>query len=273
MIKLDVLVRAGKILLKNKQEKFECCKEEKILIMGNGPSLKELELEKVLNSVDKVICVNWFPIKEDLFIKIKPQYLCLADPTFFYESNEHEEKKDALFRVLAAVDWRLDVICPIGCKLPVNNSNIKYRWINQNTYISQSDSELTHFLYKHNLANFGMQNVVLEALYYAISTQSNEVFLAGVDMSEFKGLYVAEDNYIYLESKHSYGTELVKIDNGGFFKKGELFKLLLCYQKMFEQFYYAQKYANYMNVKVYNLSPYSFIDVFEKNTDYYRKED
>ena len=47
-------------------------KNNDVLILGNGPSLNDIELEKVLCKCDEIACVNFFPTKDKRFFDIKP---------------------------------------------------------------------------------------------------------------------------------------------------------------------------------------------------------
>lgn len=251
-----------------KREKFIQEPEKSVLIMGNGPSLKNTDIDKILECDPYVCCVNFFPAKDERFMKIKPQFLCLFDPIFFKDAPASEEKKKELFDVLEKVDWPLKIVCTQGHELPVKNSYISYAHIAGYPFVGNGLERMRHFLYRKNLTNAGLQNVMIGAGYYFISKKVKEIYLTGLDMSEFKMLYVGEDNEVYLATQHHYGSEKIKHSDLGIIKKGEFYKLLGCYVTMFEQFYGLEKYARAQGVKVYNLSPESYVDVFEKKTEF-----
>lgn len=255
-------------LVSGSREKFVEEPDKKVLIMGNGPSLNHTDIEKIIDQDTYVVCVNFFPTKDERFFKIRPQYLCLLDTVFFQYAPRHEEKKAELFEILEQVDWPLKIICAQGYTLPVKNSNISYSWMNGYSFPGMNIKSIRYYLYRHNLVNCGMQNVVIGAGYYFVSKKVREIFLAGVDMSEFKQLTIGEDNEIYVLTQHSYGEERIKYSDTGIFKKGDFCILLGCYVKMFEQFRCLSEYAEAQGVKIVNLSPASYIDVFEKSVDY-----
>lgn len=259
-------LRAGK------RERFVEETDKEVLILGNGPSLNDVDIERIIDGNTDVVCVNFFPIKDQRFFEMKPQYLCLLDPVFFQKSATAEDKKAELFETLEKVDWPMKIICIQGRKLPVNNQNISYSWINGRGFTGMSLKSFRYFLYRKNLTNCGMQNVVIGALYYFVSKKVRRIYLAGVDMSEFKQISIGEDNEIYILTQHSYGEEKIKYSDTGILKKGDLYILLRCYVTMFEQFRCLQEYAMAQNVEVLNLSPNSYIDVFEKNAEYLVKK-
>lgn len=255
-------------LLSGKREKFVEEPDKSVLIMGNGPSLANTDIEKILEKKPYVACVNFFPAKDKRFMEIKPEFLCLFDPIFFKQTPSSEEKKKELFDILEKVDWPLKIICTQGHRLSVQNENISYAHIASYSYYGEGLRKFRHFLYRHNLTNCGLQNVMIGAGYYFVSKKMKEIYLAGLDMSEFKMLYVGEENEVYVAAQHHYGNEKIKHSELGLFKRGEFYKLLGCYVTMFEQFYGLEKYAKSQGVKVYNLTPESYVDVFEKRTDF-----
>lgn len=247
-----------------------------VLVLGNGPSLNNVDIEKLVfleeGELD-IVCVNYFPSKENIFWKIKPQYLCLIDSVYFEKNEIFENDNKELFDVLERVDWDIKIICFCKNTIPVKNEHITYEWISAKSLYRVSLPKFRHFLYKKNLVNCGAQNVIIAALYYFVTKNSNCIYLAGVDMSEFKFLFIDEDNNILVESTHSYGVEKVNCLDHKVVKKGEFYKLLGFYTRMFEQFSILSEYARLQKVKIYNLYKNSYIDVFEKISFYDKESD
>ena len=100
-----------KTILEGTREKFSLEPDKKVLIMGNGPSLKDIDLDKLMVEVTDIVCVNYFPLKDENFFIIKPKYLCILDPVFFEKSTDStDEKKIQLINLLEKVDWTLKII-------------------------------------------------------------------------------------------------------------------------------------------------------------------
>lgn len=251
-----------KTIWRGKRTKFKK-KNIDVLIIGNGPSLIDIDLEKIIKKSDEIACVNFFPAKDNRFMKIKPEYLCLLDPVFFDEKRNTEQKQ-LLCNVLERVDWQLKIICHQKCKLPINNGYISYEWINSNDFYGIGLEKFRIFLYRNNFANCGQQNVVIGALYYFISQRVRQIYLAGVDLTAFRDIVVDEENNVFVEQRHHYEDSRRVLIDPKSWKKGELYKYIACFQTMFEQFYYVARYAEVQDVKIYNLSLNSFVDVFEK---------
>lgn len=263
------IVMALRTIFGGKYDKIPIEPDRSVLIMGNGPSLKETDIEKIAKSVTDIVCVNFYPLKDDKFFVLKPNYLCLIDPVFFKANAEKtEQKKVELLNQLEKVDWKLTIITKQNRKLPIKNPNISYTYLNSNVLPGKYAEKFKYFLYRKNLLGFGSQNVVIGASFYFVIKKSKVILLAGVDMSEFKMLQVDQNNEVYVNAQHHYGKETIKHSEMGLIKTGEFYKLLNCYVKMFEQFYFLEKFADSQGVKIYNLSPNSFIDVFEKDNQY-----
>lgn len=254
-------------LLIGKTSRFEEEPDKTIFVIGNGPSLNDTDLKIVAESGFDIVCVNSFPERHNEFWVLKPRYLALFDPLFFVSPGEAGYEA-GLFDVLEKVDWEMKVLVPQGVVLHVQNPYLQLEYVNNQTVCSEFMGKYLDWFYKRNLLDIGKQNVMVGVCYYFISKKVKQIYLTGVDMSEFKQLYVDEKNCMYVERLHSYGTEREYVT---WVEQGEFHRLLLLYQKMFQQFYYIAQYAKRQNVKVENLSLNSYIDVFEK-ADKFRKE-
>lgn len=254
-------------VLKNKGSIIEREPEKEVIILGNGPSFNDIDIEKVRESGMDIVCVNFFPAKNEKFFEMRPQYLCLFDP-IFYEESSAQERVDELFRILERVDWKLKILCFAGREPKINNSNIEYVKIAYPVLSSEYMTGLLYRLYDKNRICLGAQNVVIAAGSYFVEKRVKHIYYAGIDMSEFKGLYVDEECRIYVDYTHSYGSERLY---SNVVKKGEFYKLLGMYQRMFLEFHHLRKYADRCGVSFTNLSDESYVDVFPKDTKLFHK--
>ncbi len=238
-----------------KEEKFD-----KVLIIGNGPSLNKINFYDYIDDKTAVCCVNWFPVKDERFYILKPNFMCFMDPAFF-EERKNSENKEKLLKILDDVDWEMTIIIPKCASFKLDNSYIKIFKLNERELYCDHLDNVRYYIYKHNYANCGIRNVILGALDYFISCNYQTVFLCGIDMNEFTQYHVDINNKIYVDYVHSYGLERKYITSDS---DKHMHDYLFMYQEMLEQFYYIEKYAKHENVKVYNLSINSFVDVFEK---------
>lgn len=266
---LKALFEALKLKIKREPSIFTKDYNKKVLILANGPSVKNIDLDRLLENVDDVVCMNWFALNEELFRKIKPSYYCFADYVFFTKQEDSfSERRNRLYDILLQVDWEMKIMCPCGTRLPIENKNFSYVWVNNNIFYGDKLTKVAHYLYDRNLASCGMSTVALCPLYYFISNNAAKIYIAGVDMSEFKEYVINERNEIYVETKHFYDTKLIRRDGIGGIEIGEFYKLLASYARMLEQFHHVSVYAKYRGVEVANVSVDSFVDVFPKDSSF-----
>ncbi len=260
-ILLKSIYKTARTLSRGERIKFSETPGQEVIILGNGPSLNEIDLQEVARHGMEIACVNYFPTKNEEFWRVKPKYLVLFDPGFYLKGESMPPEVKKLMVLLEKVDWELRIVGIQGETLPIKNENIIYEPVNTSELYSDRLSKYLDALYKRNILNVGQQNVVIGAGYYFVCKRVKHLYYAGIDMSEFKYLFVDENNEIYTDAVHNYGTTRHRCT---VVNKGEFYKLLRMYQRMFEQFYYLARFAERQNVPVTNLSINSYVDVFEK---------
>lgn len=255
-----------RILFPNNRSKLPLLDGKRMIIVGNGPSADKLNFEKIKDNNIEILCVNYFASKNELFFKIQPKYYCLIDPLFFNNTNNDSEINQ-LIDVLNKVDWEMTLVCLQYQTLPtLQNPYIKILHINSNQY---HGNWVRYKLYSQNKANFGLQNVVLGAIYFCLTSGIKELYLSGVDNDWHRELIVDESNDVYREYQHFYGLKRVNLTATGELNKGEFYKYIGYYYITMKQYYYASLYAHHLNASVYNLTMTSYIDVFDKNDPYH----
>ena len=235
-----------------------------VLIVGNGPSL-DIQALKSLDKKGLEVCfVNFFPLKSpEIFKSIRPEYLCLVDPVFS-DSTTHERAASLIKLLEDSVSWDMTVITSQYNPLHFSNPHIRTYVLSKRKlcYDGQSKGLKKYVFsrYRKNIATPGMQNVMIAACFYFVNKGARRVYLSGLDMSEFKGYTVDENNDIYLSAEHYYSKEKIRSD----IPRGGFYRLMGAYALMFEEFHYINEYAACRQVEIINLTPCSFVDVFEK---------
>ena len=239
---------------------------ENIIVIGNGPSLNELDLELLNDGSFEFLCVNFFGIDETKFFSIRPKYYCIIDPIFYNEIEKQNYPQIAqLEKIFLKVDWDMNIICLHNQTCRIDNKYIKS--IRINSYLYRGNwNKVKYFLYRNNLASYSYQNVINAAIYYLITAKAKTIALAGVDNDWHKELKVNIDNEVIREVNHFYGTELINVIEKGEINKGELYKYFYWYYITLYSYYEASNYSKAREVKILNLSENSYIDVFEKIT-------
>ena len=244
-----------------KRARFNPEPEKEVIILGNGPSLNDIDLYEVNKSNLDIACVNFFPTRNECFAVIKPKYLVLLDPGFYGERENLDSQVKELYDKLERVSWEMTILCLQNRKLPINNPKITFEKINISVLHSEKMHKFLDALYRRNLLCLGMRNVIIGAGFYFVCKRYKHIYYAGVDMSEFKMLFVDEQNRVYVDAVHNYGKERHYSTIIG---KGEFYQLLEMYQGMFKELHFLAEFAERSGVQVTNLSVNSYIDVFEK---------
>lgn len=250
---------------------------DKMIIIGNGPSLKE-SVKKYKDIIIKSdsISVNYFAASE-LFEELMPKIYLFADPAFFQMPEDQRYSIDSLFNnIVKKTTWPMKIIVPLSAKGSASLSDL-YRNPNIEIFYyfnSQQDTgKLTKFeAWDKNLTGPPAQNVLNVALYLSLFWGYKETYLLGADSSFLEDLRIdQETNEIYSIDNHFYNRNNVYKDKmtignrlGRPMKGWTLHGLIYAYAKMFDGYFELRKYADYKGLRVYNASEYSWINVFER---------
>ena len=241
--------------------------DHEIVILGNGPSLNQIDLMRLIAKKRDFACVNDFAVRSDLFSIIKPRYYVIMDPMYF-EQIDLNQRAAALCEKMECVDWEMTLVLPQRALVPLQNPRIHFEYISTSEINSYNlgEQKVLDRLYQKNLAVCGLQNVLCGALHYFILKKFPRIYLAGCDMNEFMSYSVDKHNHVLLTTKHFYGDQVIDLSERENLPipPGMFHKWLGYYAAMLKQFYHYSKFAEYQGVKVYNLTEKSYIDCFEK---------
>lgn len=279
LIDLPILLRVIVKNLKSSKEIFkknlniEIQQDKKLLILGNGPSLKkDIKRIKLISKNCDIFAVNYFGLS-DYFYKIKPNFYFLFDSKFW--SNKVNEKirsnVKTLFEKLESVNWDMVLICNKEgfSKLKVislKNKHIKLIKVENNPCDLKLES-LHLYAMRNYLCtpNFG-RGVLILALWYAIMIGKKDIELYGADFSQFKEFEIDQRNnntitneshfYPFIDGTHKNQSKY-KIK-----KERKIHERLFQISLMFKQMYLLSKIAENKNIKIVNYSSKSYLDCF-----------
>ena len=167
-------------LKKNKNLK-NIHKGERCFIIGNGPSLKYYDLNKLNSEI--VFTVN-FMMKSEYFRTLKPNYHVLADPNIFkFDSkNEDDLKKICLFKKTKDINPDIKFFIPYKRKSFAQLfKDIDFYYFYNNLIFTP---RIKHSYVLHqNIPIF--QNVIIYAINIALYMGFEKIYLLGVDMTGF----------------------------------------------------------------------------------------
>ena len=234
-----------------------------LIVMGNGPSLAGViagDMD-VLHSYP-TLAVN-FAANTPQFFEIRPRHYLLADPLFF--NAVPAANVDTLWSALARVDWPMTLFVPSGngkavaAKLP----GVDVREFN---FVG-----LGGFHWFENLVwgrRLGMprpRNVLIPSIMAGIWMGYREIYIVGADHSWTKTLEVADDNTVVSVQPHFYEDNKAEHSRvTALYKNIRLHELLLSFHVAFKSYFSVRRFADRLGVRIYNSTPGSFIDAFER---------
>ncbi|MCK5537376.1 MAG: hypothetical protein KAI79_11150 [Bacteroidales bacterium] len=253
---------------------FQATKMQDIIILGNGPSLKE-NLENDINILKKIdtFAVNKFCLTPEFHL-LKPKYYLLIDPAFYIKNNTSlkflDLQKNILASFIKVIDWDMTLFIPIRTdmkdswdNLISHNKHISISYVNSNA--ATGFKSITFALYKYNLAMPVTQNVLVGAIFLSLNMGYKKIYLLGAEHSWSADLRVNNENKLCIRNKHYYGEEDTLFYKG--LEQKETWKMhevLSAWSKTFKSYFLLQDYAKQVNANIYNLTTDSYIDAFPK---------
>lgn len=254
---------------------------QKILLLGNGPSVLE-NLSKVrAEDYDLVAAVNALSTT-DLFRELKPRAYFLQDSYWFDDTPEMQNKRDLTGQSLQKADWTINIYFPRKFRDSAfvsnlrKNPNINLRPLGQYDFSRldfgiQNPEMLRHlpgsllrivfWLWSKRLANVPATGIVSNALFELIRSGAETVHLAGVDMTMGRDLSVNSDSTVTFSPTHFYRStqDVLKLT-----KQNSMSSNYLSISQKFLTFDLLAKWANHKNCEVMVLGSTSLLDSFPR---------
>lgn len=233
-----------------------------LVILGNGPSLR-LFLDTNISFLEgkEVMTVNFSALSDD-YVKIRPKFYLLMDPLFFEDAATIER----LFPPLVSkTDWELTLFVPLMAK-----KNKKWQEFLQgvtnihvyffNSGVAEGFTFFTHRIYRCRLGMPSPRNVLVAASMMGLQLPFTTIYLAGADHSWLKEVWVDDTNTVREDREHFYNKEGVQQVVASYF----LHEFLIDKAIAFHSYHLIEKYAKQIDKHIYNITPNSFIDAFER---------
>jgi|GEM_PF-5544615 len=259
------------VKVRKRLKQIEVGDDKSLTILGNGPSLKNLDFSRYNEREIDFLTVNNFPNSETFF-SVKPEYVVFIDTMFWipYEKLESHMSKSVggTFESLNKSTWRVTLFVPAVSekviKERIHNDNIKLVLLPDVGYEFENAF----------LANLSLKvgippprlNVVVTSIYIAslLNYRSIEVF--GMDMDRFVDIGVDQTtNDAYLGHRYFNVEKKVKSKNKVIGKHpNNMYIRLLREAKTFRWFGIMSNYALENNIKIVNKSSFSMLDMFKR---------
>lgn len=246
-------------------------RKKPIYIFGNGPSLKT-QIEKMEANLEKYkdydcSVVNDF-VNYPIFEKIKPKYITMSDPLFFRETKDKERGRKAMNTFAEKTDWDMIFFIPYRLRFgsylePVRqNAHIKIIPYHDTFYRGKRLTPFASWLFKKGLGNGEFETVVLNAMYAAMMMGYKEINVYGIDHNFFDSLAMTSQNVLCHKYNHFYGEESQWEPVGV-----SMLRFLELKETVFRGHLIMEKLAEDIGVKIYNCTPNSLVDAYERKEE------
>lgn len=262
-----------RILLHSKYQRIDQSGAGRTLIVcGNGPSLGE-QIDKYpeIFQNNDVLCVNAMCTTE-WFHKVKPRYYCLMDPASIRDPKELalnvRQIVDTIWAGFSSVDWHMELIVPryfaksMFFHERIQNLKIPIRYINLLSF--EGFSFIGDWLLRKQLCSIGGQTVVTAAVFFGICKGYKDIYLLGAELNWLKSVVVDENNNLYFDDSHFYGTEVRRFMADEFGNPIHIAEYLWGERRSFQEYEMLEAYSKKRGTKVYNATPNSLVDAFER---------
>ncbi|MBR5437056.1 MAG: hypothetical protein IK120_09395 [Muribaculaceae bacterium] len=236
---------------------------DNIIILGNGPSLADTirDFSPQL-AATPTLAVN-FAANTPEFRQLRPRYYVLADPHFFASGNENV---DRLIANINAVDWTMTLFLPFvakGASSKINSEKVKIEYYN--AIGVEGFQWLENAAFKSGRGMPRPRNVLIPSIMIALKMGYKNVWVAGADHSWTKTLSVNERNEVVSIQPHFYKEDekeerRIRTD----YLRYPLHQILYSFYVAFRSYFTIQRYAESRDVKIFNVTPDSFIDAFPR---------
>lgn len=268
----------SKIKMKFTKVNMVSIKENKIIVIGNGPSFKET-YNKNFEALKQNACivVNNF-VDSNYFEQLTPQYYIIVDPNYFLPIEKLSDRLKNVVESLQTgltkkVKWPMNVILPFSAngtnfhKRLLSNKYIKICFFNNK---GQADvfpnNGLKYFLWNHDILTPLAQTVLNVAISLAVKNKIKEIYLVGADTSWHENYELdQETNVLYYKDTHFYGNKKFPIYEDAKNKVSvKIHNELRTASIALQAYWILYEYSLYNNVNIYNASAYSWIDAFKR---------
>lgn len=218
-------------------------KGKRCFIIGNGPSINNIDLTKLNNEYTFV--ANHFFLHKDIK-KIKPNYYCLIDREHFKKT---ENSKKFFKKLESAVNNDVNFFLPINYKVFVQQEKYLKDFAKHYLLLEGKFTENLKFNIEIDKAIPNIINVVLSCIILAKYMGFKEIYLLGVDHDWLKARTFDKIKRFY--KKHHFDNDRKNTYEYAASSTGELFRA------------YRLLKIKLAPTTIINCTTNSYIDVFE----------
>lgn len=250
--------------------------DKDLVILGNGPSLKEsLINKKELLDGKELMAVNQFVLSDE-FSNLRPANYVLLDIGYF-KANTIPRVREIAGKIidsfLEKTDWELTLFLPKEGRgsefhTRLKNSDRNFRFVFFNRTNVDGLKFFRHWAYRHNLGMPKPQNVLVGCLVLSVCLRYSQVYILGADHSWLENIRISEDNTLISIEKHFYDKDdkgkPTKKEHPDTLQSTKLHDYLNDLARTFSSYHLIRKFADAEGVKIWNASEKTYIDAFDR---------
>lgn len=251
-------------------------KDKELVILGNGPSLKDsLNSKKDLLEGKELMAVNQFVLSDE-FSRLKPQNYVLLDIGYF-KTNTILRVREITLKLIESfiqkTDWELTLFLPkegrgseLHKKLTASDKNFRFIFFNRTNI--EGMKFFRHWAYRKNLGMPKPQNVLIGCLMLGVCMKYSQVYILGADHSWLEDIRITDDNTLISIEKHFYDKDdkgkPTKKEHPDTLQSAKLHDYLNDLARTFSSYHLIRDFADSRGIKIWNASEKSYIDAFDR---------
>lgn len=254
------------IIISKKCPELPSHRMEDIVILANGPSASDF-VKNHLSFLHgkKLLTVN-FSVRSNYFTQLKPDFHVVADPILF----ANEEMSQIFDELAKIVTWKLTLFIPsYSTRYPLwktksqilkNNQNISI--VRYNLTKIDGPNWFVSCCLQHGWGLPTPRNVLVPSIAHCMHMNFKNIYLTGVDHSWIKLLWVNENNEVMIDDKHFYDPSVSSGET--IHKSAPLYLTLESIALILQAYQKLNQIAKKKGCRIINITPGSYIDVFDR---------
>lgn len=241
---------------------------DELLILANGPSLKQTVEEKAGFVRDKTLLAVNFCVTSPMFEQLRPRLYLIADPLFWIVP----EKREQLFGTLAEkTTWDMYLFVPSRALKnrewqPMLAGNKHIKLCIYNITPIEGFQPFCNWVFRRGWGVPRPHNVLIPSIAIALRLPFRRIYLAGADHSWLPEIRVTDDNVVLMHQKHFYDQNKSKAatvtqEN---LHSARLYTILYHMYVAFKSYFVLDAYARSLGKEIINVTPGSYIDAFKR---------
>lgn len=256
----------GKLIIQSRRPaRFAAANQDsRLVVMGNGPSLRTLlDSHELEHSGADLLAVN-FAANAEEFYTLRPRYYVIADPHFFRSESDPNVAR-LIDNLRYRIVWPMTLFVPADALQAVVIDNPSVQIVPYNCVGIEGWEWLRMFAYGRRLGMPRPRNVLIPSLMIGLWLGYKTIFVAGADHSWTRTLEVNERNEVISVQPHFYrdnSHEQARVTSE--YKGVRLHEVIHSFYIAFRAYFDIESYARSIGARIYNITPGSFIDAFER---------